>query len=81
VIDLRAWLMRLPVWARILAFILIAVAAHLFAHGMHRQHPSILLTEPELLGVYSAEPGGWRYMRVKFRIWPGQGELIERTFK
>jgi len=51
------------------------------AQGMHRQHPSILLTEPEVLGVYSAEPGGWKYMRVKFRLWPGQGGLIEQTFK
>ena len=51
------------------------------AQGMHRQHISVLLTEPEVLGVYSADPGGWKYVRLKFRLWPGQGALIEQTFK
>ena len=51
------------------------------AQGMYRQHASVLLTEPEVLGVYSTEPGGWQYLRLKFRLWPGQGALIEQTFK
>ena len=51
------------------------------AQGMHQQHGSILLTEPEVLGVYSVQSGGWRYVRLKFRLWPGQGALIEQTFK
>ena len=51
------------------------------ARGMHAQHDSVLLTEPQVLGVFSAEPGGWKYVRLKFRLWPGQGALIEQTFK
>lgn len=51
------------------------------ARGMHAQHPEIVLSEPETLDVRTAEPGGWSYLRVKFRIWPGQGPLIEGTFR
>jgi len=51
------------------------------AKGMHQQHASILLTEPEVLGIHSVMPSGWKYLRLKFRLWPGQGALIEQTFK
>lgn len=51
------------------------------ARGLRAQQPAILLTDPEILGPFSAEPGGWRYVRVKFRIWPGQGAWIENVFR
>jgi small-conductance mechanosensitive channel len=51
------------------------------ARGMFSQYGSIILTEPETLGIKHAEPGNWRYLRVKFRLWPGQGGLIETTFR
>lgn len=51
------------------------------ARGMHRQHRGILLAEPELMGVQEADPGGWRYLRLKFRLWPGQGALLETAFR
>lgn len=51
------------------------------ARGMRAQHAAILVTEPEPMGVHEAAPGGWRYLRVKFRLWPGQGGLIETTFR
>ncbi len=51
------------------------------ATGMYSQHPSIVLEEPELFGIKLAEAGRWRYLRIKFRLWPGQGSLIETTFK
>lgn len=54
---------------------------HEIATGTHAQHGSILLSAPEAPGAFSAEPGGWRYVRLKFRLWPGQGSLIEQTFK
>ena len=25
--------------------------------------------------------GGWNFIRVRFKIWPGQGNLIETTFR
>jgi moderate conductance mechanosensitive channel len=51
------------------------------ARGLHAQQPAIILTDPEVLGPFSAEPGGWRFVRVKFRIWPGQGAFIENVFR
>ncbi len=51
------------------------------AAGMRQQFPSIIMTDPEIMGIREAESGGWRYIRIKFRIWPGQGALIETGFK
>lgn len=51
------------------------------ARGMRAQHRSIVVTDPEIFGVFEAEPAGWRYLRVKFRLWPGQGAIIETTFR
>jgi moderate conductance mechanosensitive channel len=51
------------------------------AGGMRAQQPAIVLSEPELLGPFSAGAGGWHYVRVKFRVWPGQGAFIETAFR
>ena len=51
------------------------------AGGMRQQFPSIILGEPEMMGARRADPGGWQYVRVKFRIWPGQGSLIETGYR
>lgn len=51
------------------------------ARGMHAAHSAIVLTPPEFLGIHTAHPGAWRYLRLKFRLWPGQGALIETTFR
>ena len=32
------------------------------AEGMRAQHEAIVLTEPEIMGVQTAEPGGWRFL-------------------
>jgi len=49
--------------------------------GMYSQHKSIILTPPELIGVMKAEEGNWRYLRINFRLLPGQGSLIENNFR
>ncbi len=51
------------------------------ARGMRAQHPAIILSDPEIFGVRQASPGDWRYLRAKFRLWPGQEPLIQETFK
>lgn len=51
------------------------------AEGLHDQHGEIILTRPEMMGVRPAKAGGWEYLRVKFRLWPGQGALVESGFK
>ena len=49
--------------------------------GMYNQHRSILLAIPEIFGIKDVEYGQWRYVRIKFKLWPGQINIIEETFK
>jgi moderate conductance mechanosensitive channel len=51
------------------------------ATGLRTQQPAILLAAPEVVGPFDARPGDWRYLRVKFRLWPGQGAFIETAFR
>jgi hypothetical protein len=51
------------------------------ATGLYSQQKSIILEKPKLFGVKEAEGGNWRYLRAKFRLWPGQTAIIETTFK
>lgn len=51
------------------------------ARGTRQQFQAIVLADPEVGAVEAADPGGWNYLRVKFTIWPGQGALIEGTFR
>lgn len=48
------------------------------AKGMYDQHRSIILEPPDNLGVHEAQ---WKFLRLKFKLWPGQGAVIETTFK
>jgi small-conductance mechanosensitive channel len=49
--------------------------------GMWRQFNAIILGEPAVARVQSAHSGGWDFVRVQFKIWPGQGGLIENVFR
>ena len=51
------------------------------ANGMWKQFSAIILGEPTVSPVEAAPGGGWDFVRVQFRIWPGQGNLIETTFR
>ena len=51
------------------------------AKAMRSQHRFIILRDPESLGVSATHEGSWRYLRIKFHLWPGQGALIETVFK
>jgi len=51
------------------------------ADSMYSQHKSIILTQPEIFGLEETKGGNWRYLRIKFRLWPGQGALVENTFR
>jgi len=51
------------------------------ATGMWRQFGAIVLSEPVIGPVETAAGGGWDFLRVHFKIWPGQGSLIETTFR
>ena len=51
------------------------------AHGMWEQFKAIILHEPEVSDIQPARPDAREFVRVKFKIWPGQGPLIETTFR
>ena len=51
------------------------------AKGMRMQFSAIILSDPIIGGVEAAAGGGWNFVRVQFQIWPGQGNLIETTFR
>jgi len=51
------------------------------ANGMWAQFGAIILSQPEVGPVATAVTGGWNFVRVHFKIWPGQGNLIETTFR
>ena len=51
------------------------------ANGIWLQFSAIILAEPAVGAVVTPPDGGWEFVRVQFKIWPGQGNLIETTFR
>ena len=51
------------------------------AKEMWMQFSAIILSEPEILEPAETTAEGRPFLRVQFRIWPGQGSLIENTFR
>jgi small-conductance mechanosensitive channel len=51
------------------------------AIGMWTQFGAIILTEPIIGRIESARGESWQFVRVHFKIWPGQGSLIDTTFR
>ena len=56
-------------------------AIQAICQGMYNQHRSIILAIPEIFGIKDVKDGPWRYLRIKFKLWPGQINIIEETFK
>jgi small conductance mechanosensitive channel len=52
----------------------------LIAEAAHEQFPGILITPPTIEGRFNTSSGK-EFLRVKFRIWPGQGGPLESSFK
>jgi small-conductance mechanosensitive channel len=51
------------------------------ARGLSTEFSAIVLSDPVVGKVQTATPGGWNFLRVQFKIWPGQGSLIEIPFR
>jgi moderate conductance mechanosensitive channel len=51
------------------------------ARGFAAQFSAIVLDEPAIGPVESSREGAWCFVRVRFKIWPGQGALIDSTFR
>lgn len=50
------------------------------AQGAFEQFPGIVLTPPSVEGRHTTT-GGRRFLRLKFRIWPGRGAPLETSLK
>lgn len=51
------------------------------AGGVYEQHKALFFGEPESFGIRETGTGGWRYLRLRFRMWPGQNAVIENNFR
>ncbi len=51
------------------------------AKGMRDQFGAIILGDPELGNLQPDETHPRQFLRVEFKIWPGQNALIENTFR
>lgn len=51
------------------------------AEALYNQHKAIIMEQPENFGIQNTTRGGWKYIRYKFKLWPGQGALIETNFR
>jgi moderate conductance mechanosensitive channel len=51
------------------------------ATALYNQHKAIVMEKPENFGVQKTTRGGWRFIRYKFNLWPGQGAIIETNFR
>jgi len=49
--------------------------------GMWEQFKAVILREPEFSDLQAAKPDTREFLRVNFKIWPGQGAMIETTFR
>jgi hypothetical protein len=50
------------------------------AKGIWSEFDEIILGEP-VIGDFEMPPGGSNVVRVHFKLWPGQGSLIETTYR
>jgi hypothetical protein len=51
------------------------------AKGTWAEFGEIILGEPAIVDVNVSALNAWNFVRVHFKIWPGQGNLIETTFR
>jgi small conductance mechanosensitive channel len=51
------------------------------ATGLWSQFREIILDQPVIGKLEKAERGEWNFLRMRFKIWPGQQSLIENTLR
>lgn len=59
----------------------VAEAVSRVAKGTWQQFSAIILREPEISEIQAAKPDSREFLRVQFKVWPGQGALIETQFR
>jgi moderate conductance mechanosensitive channel len=51
------------------------------AQGMWEQFPAIILREADVSDLQTGKAETRDFVRVEFKLWPGQGALVETTFR
>jgi moderate conductance mechanosensitive channel len=51
------------------------------ATGLWSQFREIILDQPVIGRLEKVDGGEWNFLRMRFKIWPGQQSLIETTFR
>jgi moderate conductance mechanosensitive channel len=51
------------------------------ARSARQQYSAIIIGEPRVHKVTGTGDDGWRFLRTRFRIWPGQQALIENAIR
>lgn len=59
----------------------VAAVVASIARGFRAQHGSVIVGEPRQHAVQTAGENGWRFLRTRFRIWPGQQQLVETALR
>lgn len=59
----------------------VAEAVTRVAKGTWQQFNAIILREPEISEIQASKPDSREFLRVEFKLWPGQGALIETQFR
>jgi len=49
--------------------------------AFYSQHASVMLAEPENLGFQHTPLADWKFIRLKFKIWPDQHTIVDTAFK
>jgi moderate conductance mechanosensitive channel len=59
----------------------VSAALEYIGRSFRAQFPAVVIGEPRFHPVQQAGDEGWRYLRTRFRIWPGQQALIETSLR
>ena len=62
----------------------LTTTAQEIADALRAQHGAVILAAPEIMGMRVAgdsDRAGWRFLRIKFKVWPGQTAVIETNFR
>lgn len=54
------------------------------ATALRAQHGAVIVSAPDIMGMRTAgdvSNGGWRFLRIKFKLWPGQAAIIDTSFR
>ncbi len=49
--------------------------------GIYVEFKHIMKEKPEIIGVLQTTPNNWHYLKIRFKIYPGQVAIVDSAFK